>query len=134
VQKLLDWRLLAIRKIGWHVRILEIKGRAKDVSVFRSFRDGIDKKEHNFVFDPRGSCPCYFKYKGFGFCVSELSGRGCQAEKPGLSVDVSIPYHGETITISRASSPQPLQLGQQVIIEAVEGLALGVSPATDRRR
>jgi hypothetical protein len=51
-----------------------------------------------------------------------------------MACDLSIPYQGETITISRASSPQPLQPGQQVIIEAVEGLALRVSPATDRRR
>ncbi|MGA2958970.1 MAG: hypothetical protein ABSF48_25040, partial [Thermodesulfobacteriota bacterium] len=73
--------MLAIRKIGWHDRILEIKGRPKDVRVFRSFRDGFDQKELNCVLDPRGSCPCYFKYKGFGFCVSELSDQGCQAEK-----------------------------------------------------
>ena len=45
--------------------------------------------------------------------------------------NVEVDYEGE---IWRASSPQPLQLGQQVIIEAVEGLALRVSPATDRRR
>ncbi|NWG02822.1 MAG: NfeD family protein [Syntrophaceae bacterium] len=42
-----------------------------------------------------------------------------------------VEYEGE---IWRASSPQPLQPGQQVVIEAVEGLALQVSPATDRRR
>ena len=47
------------------------------------------------------------------------------------SGEVEVDYEGE---IWRASSPQPLQPGQQVIIEAVEGLALRVSPATDRRR
>jgi hypothetical protein len=40
-----------------------------------------DQKEHHCVLNPNGSCQFYFKYKGFGFCVSELSGQGCQAEK-----------------------------------------------------
>jgi hypothetical protein len=40
-----------------------------------------NQKEHNCVLNPNGSCEFYFKYKGFGFCVSELSGQGCQAEK-----------------------------------------------------
>jgi membrane protein implicated in regulation of membrane protease activity len=43
---------------------------------------------------------------------------------------VEVEYEGE---IWRAVSPEPLHQGQQVIIEAVEGLALRVSPATDRR-
>ena len=37
--------------------------------------------EHNCVLSPSGPCQFYFKYKGFGFCVSELSGQGCQVEK-----------------------------------------------------
>jgi hypothetical protein len=40
----------------------------------------LDQKEHYCVLDPNGSCHSCFKYKGFGFCVSELSGQGCQAE------------------------------------------------------
>jgi hypothetical protein len=116
------------------IDFLELRAELRRLGPADLLQMAFDQKEHHCVLNPNGSCQFYFKYKGFGFCVSELSGRGCQAEKPGLSVDVSIPYHGETITISRASSPQPLQLGQQVIIEAVEGLALGVSPATDRRR
>ena len=40
-----------------------------------------NQKEHNCVLNPNGPCEFYFKYKGFGFCVSELSGQGCQAEK-----------------------------------------------------
>ena len=39
------------------------------------------QKEHNCVLNPSGPCQFYFKYKGFGFCVSELLGQGCQAEK-----------------------------------------------------
>ena len=41
-----------------------------------------DQKEHHCVLNPNGSCQFYFRYNGFGFCVSELSGQGCQAEKP----------------------------------------------------
>jgi len=39
------------------------------------------QKEHNCVLNPSGPCQFYFRYKGFGFCVSELSGHGCRAEK-----------------------------------------------------
>jgi hypothetical protein len=39
------------------------------------------QKEHHCVLNPNGPCEFYFKYKGFGFCVSELSDQGCQAEK-----------------------------------------------------
>jgi len=40
-----------------------------------------NQKEHNCILNPSGPCQFYFKYKGFGFCVSELPGHGCQAEK-----------------------------------------------------
>jgi hypothetical protein len=39
------------------------------------------QEEHNCVLNPSGPCQFYFKYKGFGFCVSELSGQGCREEK-----------------------------------------------------
>jgi len=39
------------------------------------------QKEHHCGLNPMGSCQFYFKYKGFGFCASELSGQGCRAEK-----------------------------------------------------
>jgi hypothetical protein len=41
------------------------------------------QKDHHCVLNPGGPCQFYFKYQGFGFCVSELSSQGCQAEKPG---------------------------------------------------
>jgi hypothetical protein len=41
----------------------------------------LNQKEHNCVLNPNRACQFFFKYKGFGFCVSELSGQGCQAEK-----------------------------------------------------
>ena len=40
-----------------------------------------NQSEHNCVLNPKGSCQFYLKHKGFGFCVSELSGQGCRAEK-----------------------------------------------------
>jgi hypothetical protein len=43
-----------------------------------------DQKEQKCVLNANGECEFYFKYKGFGFCVSELSGQGCQAEKSAL--------------------------------------------------
>jgi hypothetical protein len=84
------------------VKVLELKAELRRVEPADLLMMAFNQKEHNCVLNPNGSCPCYFKYKGFGFCVSELSGQGCQAEKAGLSVDLSTPYHGETITISRA--------------------------------
>ena len=39
-----------------------------------------NQNEHNCALNPNGSCRFYFKYKGFGFCVSELLGKGCHAE------------------------------------------------------
>jgi hypothetical protein len=41
------------------------------------------QKNHNCVLNPSGPCQFYFKYKGFGFCVSELTGQGCRAKKAG---------------------------------------------------
>ena len=40
-----------------------------------------NQKEHHCVLNPNGPCQFYFKYKGFGFCVSEFTGQGCRAEK-----------------------------------------------------
>ena len=37
------------------------------------------QKERNCVLN--GPCPFYLNYRGYGFCVSELLGEGCQAEK-----------------------------------------------------
>ena len=41
------------------------------------------QKDHHCVLNPGGPCQFYFKYKGLGFCVSELTGKGCRAEKAG---------------------------------------------------
>jgi len=41
----------------------------------------LTRKSIIVFLNPNGSCQFYFKHKGFGFCVSELLGRGCHAEK-----------------------------------------------------
>ncbi len=41
----------------------------------------LSQEEHHCVFNPRRPCQFYFRYKGFGFCVLELSGKGCRAEE-----------------------------------------------------
>jgi len=41
----------------------------------------LDQKERHCILNGNRACQFYFKYGGFGFCVSELSGQGCQAEK-----------------------------------------------------
>ena len=58
-----------------------------------------------------------------------IGGRAVVVRVGGDAVEVE--YEGE---IWRAVSLEPLHQGQQVIIEAMEGLALRVSPATDRSR
>ena len=37
------------------------------------------QKEGNCALS--GPCPFYLTYRGYGFCVSEVLGEGCQAEK-----------------------------------------------------
>ena len=63
------------------VNVLELKAELRRLGRADLLKMAFNQKEHNCVLNPNGSCPCYFKYKGFGFCVSELSGQGCQAEK-----------------------------------------------------
>ena len=46
-------------------------------------KKALDQKEHRCVLNPEGQCEFYFKYKGFGFCASELLGEGCRVNKDG---------------------------------------------------
>jgi hypothetical protein len=80
----------------------ELRAELRRLGLADLLQMAFDQKEHHCVLNPIGSCEFYFKYKGFGFCVSELSGRGCQAEIPGLSVDLSIPYLMERLSQSAA--------------------------------
>ncbi len=42
-------------------------------------RMAINQKEARCILV--GLCPFYLKYQGVGFCISELMGHSCQAEK-----------------------------------------------------
>jgi hypothetical protein len=64
------------------IDFLELRAELRRLGPADLLQMAFDQKEHHCVLDPNGSCQFYFKYKGFGFCVSELSGQGCQAEKP----------------------------------------------------
>jgi hypothetical protein len=58
----------------------EVRAELKRLDPTDLLKIALNQEEHHCVLNPNGSCPYYFKYKGFGFCVSELSGQGCQAE------------------------------------------------------
>jgi hypothetical protein len=59
----------------------ELRAELRRLGLADLLQMAFDQKEHHCVLNPIGPCEFYFKYKGFGFCVSELSGQGCQAEK-----------------------------------------------------
>jgi hypothetical protein len=63
------------------IEFLESRAELRRMGPADLLKMASEQKEHHCVLNPNGSCEFYFKYKGFGFCVSELSGQGCQAEK-----------------------------------------------------
>jgi hypothetical protein len=63
------------------MKIVESRGELRRLRPADLFKMASNQKEHNCVLNPNGLCEFYFKFKGFGFCVLELSGQGCQAEK-----------------------------------------------------
>ena len=63
------------------IDFLELRAELRRLGPADLLKMASKQKEHNCVLNPSGLCQFYFKYKGFGFCVSELSGQGCQAEK-----------------------------------------------------
>jgi hypothetical protein len=63
------------------IEFLESRAELRRLGAADLLKMASNQKEHNCVLNPNGPCQFYFKYKGFGFCVSELSGQGCQAEK-----------------------------------------------------
>ncbi len=63
------------------LNVLELRTELRRLGPANLLRMASNEKEHNCGLNPNGSCEFYFKYKGFGFCISELSGRGCEAEK-----------------------------------------------------
>jgi hypothetical protein len=63
------------------INVLELRTELRKLGPADLLRMASNQKEHHCVLNPNGPCQFYFKYTGFGFCVSELSGQGCQAEK-----------------------------------------------------
>jgi hypothetical protein len=63
------------------IDFLELRAELRRLGPADLLQMAFDQKEHHCVLNPNGPCEFYFKYRGFGFCVLELSGQGCQAEK-----------------------------------------------------
>jgi hypothetical protein len=63
------------------INVLELRTELRKLGPADLLNMASNQKEHNCVLNPNRPCQFYFKYRGFGFCVSELSGQGCQAEK-----------------------------------------------------
>jgi hypothetical protein len=63
------------------INFLGLRNELRMLGAADLLKMALNQKEHHCVLNPTGPCQFYFKYKGFGFCVSELSGQGCQAEK-----------------------------------------------------
>jgi hypothetical protein len=63
------------------IDFLELRTELRMLGYADLLKMAFDQKEHNCVLNPNGPCKFNFQYKGFGFCVLELSGQGCQAEK-----------------------------------------------------
>jgi len=59
--------------------ILKFRGELKQLKTVSLLTLAFGQKERNCVLS--GPCPFYLSYRGYGFCVSELLGESCQAEK-----------------------------------------------------
>ncbi len=59
--------------------ILKFKSELKQLKRRSLLNLAFNQKEGHCVLS--GPCPFYLSYRGYGFCVSELLGESCQAEK-----------------------------------------------------
>jgi hypothetical protein len=59
--------------------ILKFRFELKQLKTVNLLTMAFSQKERNCVLS--GPCPFYLSYRGHGFCVSELLGESCQAEK-----------------------------------------------------
>ncbi len=59
--------------------ILKFKSELKQLKRRSLLNLTFNQKEGDYVLS--GPCPFYLSYRGYGFCVSELLGESCQAEK-----------------------------------------------------
>jgi len=60
-------------------RILEFRAELRRLGRVTLLKMAFSQREKHCVL--RGLCPFYIDYKGYGFCVSEILGEGCQEEK-----------------------------------------------------
>ncbi len=56
-----------------------IKGELRRLGVRNLFEIVINQRESKCVLN--GLCPYYFKHRGYGFCLSEILGKGCEFQK-----------------------------------------------------
>lgn len=61
--------------------ILKFRSELKQLKRVSLLRLAFSQKEGDCALS--GPCPFYLIYRGYGFCVSELLGESCQAEKLG---------------------------------------------------
>ncbi len=61
--------------------ILKFRSELKQLKRVSLLRLAFNQKEGDCALT--GPCPFYLTYRGYGFCVSELLGESCQAEKLG---------------------------------------------------
>ncbi len=59
--------------------ILKFRSELKQLKRVSLLRLAFNQKEGDCALT--GPCPFYLTYRGYGFCVSELLGESCQAEK-----------------------------------------------------
>jgi hypothetical protein len=80
--------------------ILKFKAELRKLGRVTLLKMAFGQREKHCVL--RGLCPFYVDYKGYGFCVSEILGEGCQEEKfsnedtPGMN---SCPDHSSQLHI-----------------------------------
>ena len=60
-------------------KIVIFRSELKKLGAVTLLKMAFSQKEKRCVLS--GLCPFYLNYKGYGFCVSEILGEGCQDEK-----------------------------------------------------
>ncbi len=58
---------------------MKFRSELKQLKRVSLLRLAFNQKEGDCALS--GPCPFYMTYRGYGFCVSELLGQSCQAEK-----------------------------------------------------
>jgi hypothetical protein len=56
-----------------------IRVELRSLGVRNLFEIVMNQKESKCILN--GLCPFYFKHRGYGFCLSEVLGKGCELQK-----------------------------------------------------